>query len=124
MPPAARTRHRHDRDQPAGDRKTGAAARCVVAWARSVEGSSGESTSESVPTPGTPHGVAGQPSRLSHTACGPDGWNPRRTGPRMSASPPRVAHRGISERGEPMDWWDPAVAVAGLAVGVVVGLTG
>ena len=23
-----------------------------------------------------------------------------------------------------MEWWDPAVAVAGLAVGIVVGLTG
>jgi uncharacterized membrane protein YfcA len=30
----------------------------------------------------------------------------------------------IGERGGSMDWWDPAVAVAGLAVGLVVGLTG
>jgi uncharacterized membrane protein YfcA len=32
-------------------------------------------------------------------------------------------HNTVGE-GEPMDWWDPAIAVAGLAVGVVVGLTG
>jgi uncharacterized membrane protein YfcA len=35
-----------------------------------------------------------------------------------------LVHRPVGERGGSMEWWDPALAAAGLLVGVVVGLTG
>src|SRR4051794_9655240 len=90
-------------------------ARWPTQRAESADDPRQEPASDSAP--GRAHLPRGPGTAYGRRPCAAPGDPPGAQPVRPARSEPAVA-------GGPMDWWDPAVAVAGLLVGVVVGLTG